>query len=351
MAAEPVTPHPFGDLLDLASQRLGGLPLAASDDFFAEKENLLKAGAAEFQVGVYTDRGKWMDGWESRRNRDSAKEHDWVALRLGLPGELAGLDVDTSFFVGNAPEEVAVDALETAAPLRPHEVATLPEGAWSELLPRTRVERGAHNYLALPASARRRVTHVRLRIYPDGGVARFRAYGRVLPDWSRVLPGQPVDLASIAWGGRALASNDAFFSPKDHINLPWAARGMDDGWETRRHRSWSAGDRDWILVQLGRPGTVRQALVETHHFKGNAPDRCTLEAVMAPGATASALAGPDVTWRILLASVPLEPHATHVFTHELADLGPVSHVRLTIFPDGGVSRLRLFAAFDPNEPR
>jgi allantoicase len=337
------TPNPFADLVDLASARLGGLTLVASDEFFAEKENLLKPEPAEFVVGAYTDRGKWMDGWESRRNRDPEKDHDWVVVRLGLPGEVRGVDVDTSYFVGNAPEEVAVEGLRHAGPLRPHEVGQVSEAGWQPLLPRTRVERGAHNYLELKASPAP-VSHLRLRMFPDGGVARLRAYGTVVPDWGGVVPGQLVDLASVAWGGKALASNDSFFSPRDNINLPWSSRRMDDGWETRRRRSYnaSADGGDWLLLRLGRPGRIRQAVIETHHFKGNPPDRVRLEALSLPDADArTALAAGD--WRTLLPDQRVEPHQTHTFTRELADLGAVSHVRLVINPDGGVSRLRLFA--------
>jgi len=347
MAQAPPPPaavqNPFVDLLDLVSAKLGGLPLAASDEFFAEKENLLKPEPAEFVVGAFTDRGKWMDGWESRRNRAPDKDHDWVVVRLGLPGAIHGVDVDTSYFVGNAPEEIALAGLDHAGALRPHEVAAIPESAWVPLIARTRVERGAHNYLALDVSARR-VTHVRLRMFPDGGIARFRAFGVVVPDWSRLVAGQLVDLASIAWGGKALASNDSFFSPRDNINLPWSSRRMDDGWETRRRRTYnaSADGGDWLLLVLGTPGTIRQAVVETHHFKGNPPDRVRLEALNLPGAdAATALAA--TTWRTLLPDQPVEQHQTHTYTHELADLGVVTHVRLVINPDGGVSRLRLFA--------
>ncbi len=349
MAQAPPPPavvqNPFVDLLDLVSAKLGGLPLATSDEFFAEKENLLKPEPAEFVVGAFTDRGKWMDGWESRRNRDPDKDHDWVVVRLGLPGAVRGVDVDTSYFVGNAPEEVCIEGLDHVGALRPHEVAAIPESAWLTLVPRTRVERGAHNYLELQASAQIRVTHLRLRMFPDGGIARFRAYGTVVPDWSRLVPGLLVDLASIAWGGKALASNDSFFSPRDNINLPWSSRRMDDGWETRRRRTYnaSADGGDWLLLALGRPGVIRQAVVETHHFKGNPPDRVRIEALHLPGAdAATSLAASG--WRTLLPDQPVEQHQTHTFTHELADLGVVTHVRLVINPDGGVSRLRLFAA-------
>jgi len=346
-------PNPFADLLDLVSAKLGGLPLATSDEFFAEKENLLKPEPAEFVVGAFTDRGKWMDGWESRRNRDPDKDHDWVVIRLGLPGAVVGVDVDTSYFVGNAPEEVAIEGLAHEGALRPHEVSAIPESAWLPVLARTRVERGAHNYLEVKGSVR--VTHLRLRMFPDGGIARFRAYGTVVPDWSRIVAGQLVDLASIAWGGKALASNDSFFSPRDNINLPWSSRRMDDGWETRRRRTYnaSADGGDWLLLALGKPGTIRQAVVETHHFKGNPPDRVRIEALNMPGADVSpsaAAAGADAAtalaskeWKTLLPDQPVEQHQTHTFTHELADLGVVTHVRLVINPDGGVSRLRLFA--------
>ncbi len=339
-AAPAVVPNPFSDLLDLVSAKLGGLPLATSDEFFAEKENLLKPEPAEFVVGAFTDRGKWMDGWESRRNRDPGKDHDWVVIRLGLPGLVHGVDIDTSYFVGNAPETGAIEGLDWDRPLRPHEVAAVPESAWFELLPVTRVERGAHNYLELKAS--RKVTHLRLRMFPDGGIARFRAYGVVVPDWSRVVPGQLVDLASIAWGGKALASNDSFFSPRDNINLPWSSRRMDDGWETRRRRTYnaSADGGDWLVLRLGKPGAIRQAIVETHHFKGNPPDVVRLEASSVDGDLAAVMNG---EWRVLLPDQPVEQHQTHTYTRELADLGVVTHVRLVINPDGGVSRLRLFA--------
>jgi allantoicase len=337
-------PNPFSDLLDLAASNLGGLALASNDDFFAKRDNLLKPGPAVFDVDAYTERGKWMDGWESRRNRTPDKDHDWAVIRLGLPGAVHGVDVDTSYFVGNAPEEVAIDALEHKAALRPHEVSALPEASWREVLPRTRVDRGAHNYLKIENSGR--VTHLRLRIFPDGGVARFRAYGEVRPDWSRLVPGQLVDLASIAWGGKALACNDAFFSSKDNINLPTSSRRMDDGWETRRRRSYnaSADGGDWILLKLGKPGEIRQAVIETHHFKGNPPDRARLEAIFLPGSTLDDLH--DKPWKTLLPDVPLEPHQTHIFSSELKSIGPVTHVRLVINPDGGISRLRLFG--DPS---
>jgi allantoicase len=163
-------------------------------------------------------------------------------------------------------------------------------------------------------------------------------------DWSRAVPGRLVDLASMAWGGKALASNDAFFSSRDNINLPYSSRRMDDGWETRRRRSYnaSADGGDWLLLRLGKPGTIMQAMVETHHFKGNPPDRVRLEALNLPRAdAATALA--SSAWRTLLPDQPMEPHQTHVFHKELAALGVVTHVRMVINPDGGVSRLRLLA--------
>ncbi|HRE91759.1 MAG TPA: allantoicase, partial [Myxococcota bacterium] len=247
-----------------------------------------------------------------------------------------------SFFVGNAPEEIALEGLAWDGALRPHEVEHIPEDRWQTLIAKTKVERGAHNLMPVPPSAAsQRVTHVRLKIFPDGGVARFRAYGKVKPDWSRLLGGQLVDLASVAWGGKALASNDAFFSSRDNINMPWSSRRMDDGWETRRRRSYnaSADGGDWILLQLGKAGRVRQAILETHHFKGNPPDVARLEGIHRPGASVDELLA--APWQVLLPDMPLEPHWTHTFSKELVDLGPITHVRLVIQPDGGVSRLRL----------
>ncbi|HYR46905.1 MAG TPA: allantoicase [Thermoanaerobaculia bacterium] len=324
----------FRELVDLASERLGGTALAANDEFFAGRENLLKPGAPVFREGEYTDSGKWMDGWETRRRREPG--HDWCVIRLGLPGILRGAVVDTRHFVGNFPPECSLDRAEVegdpdAAPL------TGASNTWVEVLPRAPLEGDRENLFPLHGS--HRSTHVRLNIYPDGGVARLRLFGEVLPDWQGLVrAGGEVDLACVANGGLVVASSDMFFGSRHNLILPDRPRDMSDGWETRRRRG---PGHDWAIVRLGRTGSIRRVEVDTAHFKGNAPGSCSID--VAKAGPAADPAAPGLTWKELLPRTPLLPHTLHRFEGELADAGEATHARLNIFPDGGVSRLRLFA--------
>src|SRR5215217_8933388 len=157
----------FTSLVDLASERLGGAVLYANDDFFAPKENLLKAGAPVWREGEYTERGKWMDGWESRRRRTPG--HDWCIVKLGLPGVIHSFVVDTAFFTGNYPSHCWIDACG----LPPGGDATAASVTWHPLLPRSELAGDSRNTLPVgaPHEPLRRYTHLRLNIFPDGGVA------------------------------------------------------------------------------------------------------------------------------------------------------------------------------------
>ena len=321
----------FTDLVDLAAERLGGAVVAANDEFFAPKENLIKASAAIWREGEYDERGKWMDGWETRRRRD-AGDHDWCVVRLGVRGIVRGVDVDTSFFTGNYPESCALDACDAPAGAATSDLA---RAAWQEILPRHPLKGDTHNLIAILAAPP--ATHLRLRIFPDGGVARLRAYGDVTPDWERLRRRGDVDLAAVEHGGFVVACSDMFFGSRHNLIMPGDPINMGDGWETRRRRG---PGHDWTIVRLGAEGTVRRVEVDTRHFKGNAPGACGIEACS--GDTAAVLGGERVVWRELLAPSPLEPHTRHWFEDTLADVGPVTHARLNIFPDGGVARLRLF---------
>ncbi|HMP75113.1 MAG TPA: allantoicase [Kiritimatiellia bacterium] len=321
MAAPISTAAAFAGLVDLASERLGGKALAASDDFFAEKENLLKPGRGIFIEDKYTDRGKWMDGWESRRKRTPG--HDWCVIQLGLPGTIRGVDVDTNHFLGNAPSFVSLDA------------ATSPDGPWTEILPRSPVNPGAQNLFGVASGAV--WTHVRLNIYPDGGVARFRVYGDVQP--AATAAGALADLAALTNGGRAVACSDMFFSSMTNLIMPGRGVNMGDGWETKRRRG---PGHDWVILQLARVGAVKKLEIDTAHFKGNFPDTASVDACHAPGQPVDGLTWPNYTWREVLPRQKLRADAVHVFEAELVDIGPVSHVRLNIYPDGGVSRFRVY---------
>lgn len=320
--------------IDLASERVGGTVLFANDEFFAPKENLVRAPAPVFAPHEYTDRGKWMDGWESRRKRIAG--HDFCILRLGLPGIIKGLIIDTSYFIGNYPEQCSVEAC-VAPPATDAEHLMSPSTEWTEVLPRAPLEGNSQNIFLIDDP--RRFTHLRLHIYPDGGIARLRAHGLVVPDWKRArAPGEMVDLAAAEYGGQVLACSDMFFGDRSNLIMPGRALNMGDGWETRRRRG--AG-HDWAMVQLGAPGIVRRIEVDTNHFKGNYPDTCSIEGCYAEGATVADLTRRDWAFRELLPRTKLAAHTRHFFVEELRDIGEVTHVRLNIFPDGGVSRLRL----------
>jgi allantoicase len=321
----------FTELLDLAGERLGGAVLWANDEFFAPKEALVREGEPRWDPDAYTERGKWMDGWETRRRREPG--HDACVLRLGVPGVVRGVVVDTRHFRGNYPQRCAVDGIR----LRGHATldrllaADLP---WHPLVPESPLTGDERN--AFPVAAAAPVTHLRLSIHPDGGVARLRVHGEPAPDWAELARRGEVDLAAAELGGRPVAASDAFFSRPHHLLLPGPSRGMHDGWETRRRRG---PGNDWVVVALARPGRPRRIEVDTSHFKGNAPGSCSVEAC-APGEWD----GEATPWRPLVARTPLQPHARHELAPEggEGDGGLVSHVRLSIYPDGGVARLRVW---------
>ena len=314
----------FVDLVDLASERLGAAAVAANDEFFAGKENLIKAAAPVWREGEYTDRGKWMDGWETRRRRDLGPDaHDWCIVRLGVRGVVRGVDVDTANFKGNFPEACAIDGCDVPGLVAPDDLARAP---WREMLPRTALTGDAHNITAV--DDRGAVTHLRLRIFPDGGVARLRVFGDVVADWARLRRQGDVDLAAVEHGGIVAGCSDMFFGSRHNLIMPGDATHMGDGWETKRRRG---PGHDWTIIRLGTEGTVRRVTVDTRHFKGNAPGACSLEG-----------SADGREWRELLPRAALQPHAQHAFEEELRAIGDVTHVRFNIFPDGGVGRLRVY---------
>jgi allantoicase len=240
--------------------------------------------------------------------------------------------VDTSHFRGNYPEAcsleaAALDGYPTAGKLASSAVE------WREILPRTALAGDTKNRFAVATGAGR-VTHLRLNIYPDGGVARLRVHGEVVPDWPRIALRGPIDLAAVEHGGVVELASDMFFGNRHNLILPGPPLGMHDGWETRRRRG---PGHDWAIVRLGARGIVEAAEVDTSCFKGNAPGSCALDGCDAPGVAADRLDG----WREILPRTPLVPHTQHLFG-QLASAGPLTHVRLNIYPDGGVARLRLY---------
>ena len=340
----------FTDLPDLACEAIGGAAIACNDDFFAEKENLLRAHDAVWKEHEYTDRGKWMDGWESRRRREpgatggnpagfagrgAEPRNDWCIVRLGMPGVISGVVIDTAFFRGNFPESAALYATAIDDPL---DLSALAQATWTQVLPRSQLQGDSKN--AFEVDDNHRYTHVRLDIFPDGGVARLRVHGDVVPNWARLRAlGGTIDLAALEHGAVVESCSDMFFGSRNNLIKPGPSRSMADGWETRRRRG---PGNDWAIVRLAAKGTLERVEIDTTHFKGNAPGSCTLEGVNAPGVAADQLTG----WRPLLATA-LQPHTRQVFDQELRRVGEVTHLRLSVFPDGGVARLRAWGELHP----
>lgn len=325
----------FTELIDLAAERLGGAVLYANDDFFAPKENLLKASAPVFIEGKYTERGKWMDGWESRRKR--VPGFDWCLVRLGLPGVVRGVVVDTSFFRGNYPESCSLEAC-VAGPNATAEGLTSDTTGWVEILPTSRLNGDSGNPFAVASGER--FTHLRFKIYPDGGVARLRVYGEVVPDWERLRSrGGEIDLAAAENGGLVVSTSDEFFGHRHNLIMPGRGLDMSDGWETKRRRG---PGHDWCVVKLGTTGTIRRVEVDTSHFKGNFPESCSLEVCRAPGGVHDEAALSSLPWQEILARTKLQAHTRHLYEEELKSAGEATHARFHIYPDGGVSRVRLY---------
>jgi len=325
----------FTKLLNLAADRLGAKAVVCSDDFFAEMENLVKPGRGIFIEDKYTDRGKWMDGWESRRKR--VPGHDWCIIKLGAPGIIRGFDIDTNHFLGNHPPFASVEACSFPGDPSPEQLKS-ENTRWNEILPRSPLNPGSQNFYSCEAGEL--FTHVRLNIYPDGGVARLKVYGEVKKDWSLVTTDQEVDLAAATIGAKSVLCNDMFFSHMDNLIMPGRGINMGDGWETKRNRT--PGNRDWVIIRLAHPGTVKRILVDTAHFKGNYPDMCSLEGCCLDLRDEDELQSERIIWQELLPKQKLQADHEHLFEKEIQPHGKITHVRLFIYPDGGVSRLRLF---------
>ncbi|MGW4514514.1 allantoicase [Streptomyces sp. NPDC004393] len=331
---------PFIHHVDLADRRLGAAVVAANDEFFAPRENLLVPGRAEFDPEHFGHKGKVMDGWETRRRRGAsaghpwptADDHDWALVRLGAPGVVRGIVVDTAHFRGNYPQAVSIEG--TAVPGTPSPEDLLADDVkWTTLVPRTPV--GGHAANGFVVAAEQLVTHLRVNQHPDGGIARLRVYGDVVPDpeWLRVLG--TFDVVALEHGGRVEDASDLFYSPATNTIRPGRPRTMDEGWETRRRRDRG---HDWIRYRLAAEARIRAIEIDTAYLKGNAAGWASVS-VSGGGAAGSA---EDAEWREILPRTPLQPDSNHRFVLPAEAVG--THARVDIHPDGGISRLRLYGS-------
>ena len=319
------------------SAPLGSSVVSCSDEFFASASNLLTPTPPIHRPGVFVETGAWYDGWETRRH--NPHEFDWVIIRLGVAsGRVRGIEVDTAFFTGNYAEAISVQGTYEAGHDAEAKVMHPDYKQWNEILGRR--ECGPSQRHAWLVQGSPEVTHVRLRMYPDGGIARFRLYGEAVPVWPLSLE-QEVELSAATMGGVAMRCSDEHFGRKENLLMPGRGVNMGDGWETKRSRGQA--HTDWVIVRLGAKGKVNKILIDTRHFLGNFPqyvkvDGCNIqerEQMPEPG---------DTKWRQILGLKKVGPDAEHEFVGEdlvNAKLAAYTHVMLTIVPDGGIKRFRV----------
>ncbi|MFF3411542.1 allantoicase [Streptomyces sp. NPDC002742] len=331
---------PFTQYVNLADRRLGAGVIAANDEFFAQRENLLVAEAAAFDPERFGHKGKIMDGWETRRRRGAsaghpwptAEDHDWALVRLGAPGVIRGIVVDTAHFRGNYPQAVSVEGASVPGSPAPEELLA-DDVKWTALVPRTPV--GGHAANGFAVCVEQRFTHLRVNQHPDGGIARLRVYGEVVPDprWLSVLG--TFDVVALENGGQVEDASDLFYSPATNTIQPGRSRKMDDGWETRRRRD---NGNDWISYRLVAQSEIRAIEIDTAYLKGNSAGWASVS-VRNGGEDGEGDAG---EWTEILPRTRLQPDTDHRFTLTAPVVG--THARVDIFPDGGISRLRLFGS-------
>ncbi|KAJ2491148.1 Allantoicase [Coemansia sp. RSA 2050] len=310
---------------NLASVSLGSKIISFSDEFFAEASNLLKDEEAVFLPEKFNERGKWMDGWETRRHN---KNYDWTIIQLGYPGSIFGFDIDTSHFTGNHAPLVSIEAANASE----QEVSS-GKAQFVEILPKVGMNPGSHHYFVYEAPTAA-FTHLKVNNYPDGGIARLRVYGQVVPQNLVALKDGLVDLAFVGNGGRAVACSNQHFCSPSNLLLPGRGKTMGDGWETRRSRT--PNHSDWTILKLGVPGFVEKVEFDTRHFCGNFPPLVTLH-----GASSEEDVPGDVEWVEIIKGVPLTADAQHYFDADGGKDRAFTHVKFTMYPDGGIKRIRI----------
>jgi allantoicase len=316
--------------INLASATLGAEAVFANDEFFAPRHRMIQDSAPIFIPDKYDDHGKWMDGWETRRRRDGGT-HDYCIVKLGAKGLITAVDIDTRHFTGNFPPQASVEAARCDGPPDENTV-------WIEIVPRVDIDPDYHNLHAVHSGDI--FNYIRLNIFPDGGVARLRVYGFPVADWDENDTETRHELSSAVYGGRVLGYSDAHYGDPWVILAPKRGVNMGDGWETRRRRG---PGHDWIVIALGAPGIVDRVAVDTAHFKGNYPARCSVQAAYCVGMEDADIIAAAESWDEMLAPQKLEMDRMHLFEGGMIECpSPVSHVRLNIYPDGGVSRFRVF---------
>jgi len=314
-------------LIDLAQPRLGTKVIYKTDDFFASANRIINPTEPVFKVGVFDKHGKWMDGWESRRKRTAG--HDYIIIKLGKPGTIKKVDVDTSHFNGNQPAMISIEG----ANLNSNKINQL---KWQPLLSKKKTKANSHHYFTVNSD--KVFTHIKFNIFPDGGVARLRLYGSIAK--SSKLKNKKINLASLLDGSSVIACNNEHFGKAENILAPGKAKNMGDGWETRRRRGKGF---DWLILNSLDGKEIDKIEISTHHFKGNFPSHCSLQAAYLPNSKNSKqIVKSSNTWKYLLKDAKLSANKVHVFKNNLMKKDKINFIKINIFPDGGISRFRIY---------
>ena len=315
-------------LIDLAQSRLGSKIVFKTNEFFAPAKRIINPWPPVFKEGVFDKHGKWMDGWETKRKR--GKGYDYLILKLGRPGRISKIDIDTSYFSGNQPSKVSLHACFSKKKL-PNK-----NSKWTTILKKKPTKANSHHFFNIKNKSI--FTHIKLNIFPDGGVARIRIYGsmKILKNFT----GKVLNLTSVLNGATPIACNNEHFGRAENILAPGMGKNMGDGWETRRSRGKNF---DWLIIKCAAAGKIDKIQIDTHHFKGNYPDKCSIQAAFIDKKISSrAIVNNSKKWKLLLNKVKLYAHKKHNFKNNLMKDKKVNYIKINIFPDGGISRIRVF---------
>ena len=315
-------------LIDLAQPRLGSKVIFKTDDFFASANRIIDPSPAIFKEGLFDKNGKWMDGWESRRKRTSG--HDFLIIKLGKSGSINKVDVDTSHFNGNQPSMISLEGCYSKS-------KNIKDLKWKTLIGKKKTKANSHHMFK--SSSKSIFTHIKLNIFPDGGVARLRLYGSISKENNK-FGNKTINLASLLNGATVIACNNEHFGKAENILAPGKAKNMGDGWETRRRRDKGF---DWLILNPINGKKINKIEISTHHFKGNFPSHCSLQAAFVPNKkSSSSIIKSSVKWKFLLNKVNLSANKTHVFKNILMKNDKINFIKINIFPDGGISRFKIF---------
>ena len=315
-------------LIDLAQPRLGSKVIFKTDDFFASANRIIDPSSPVFKEGLFNKNGKWMDGWESRRKRTPG--HDYLIIKLGKPGSISKVNVDTSHFNGNQPSMISIDACNSKS-------NNIKSFKWKNLVSKKKTKANSHHIFK--TSSKSVFTHIKLNIFPDGGVARLRLYGSISKE-NNNFGKKTINLASLLDGASVVACNNEHFGKAENILAPGKAKNMGDGWETRRRRDKGF---DWLILNSIDGEMIDKIEISTHHFKGNFPSHCSLQATYIPTKkSSSSIVNSSNNWKTLMNKTTLKANKTHTFKNTLMKKNKINFIKINIFPDGGISRFRIF---------